>query len=62
MTSAAKPGANQIEIQATHPWVNWLIGVPRRLPAAVPAYRADAPLPPSGLLGPVMLIGVRERR
>ena len=57
-TSALKPGANQLSIKVTNAWVNRLIG--DQQPGAkkytfttVKPYRADSPLQPSGLLGPV---------
>ena len=60
ITALAKPGANSIEIRVTNLWVNRLIGDAQ--PGAKPitfttlkTYRADAPLRPSGLLGPVTL-------
>lgn len=60
ITALAKPGANSIEIRVTNLWVNRLIGDAQ--PGAKPitfttlkTYRADAPLRPSGLIGPVTL-------
>ena len=60
ITGFAKPGSNTIEIRVTNLWVNRLIGDAQ--PGAKPitfttlkTYRADAPLRPSGLLGPVTL-------
>lgn len=60
LTGAIKPGANTLEIKVTNLWVNRLIG--DRQPGAkkftftvMPAYKADAPLRPSGLLGPVTI-------
>ena len=65
---ALKPGKpNHIEIRVANLWVNRLIGDAQ--PAmqqpgaqkvtftALPTYRADAPLRPSGLIGPVTLEG-----
>jgi hypothetical protein len=60
LTGLAKPGANTLEIKVTNLWVNRLIGdaQPGAKPitfTALKPYRADAPLRPSGLLGPVSL-------
>jgi hypothetical protein len=62
VTGALKPGANQIEVKVTNLWVNRMIG--DRQPDAStkytftsPAfYKADSPLLPSGLLGPVQIL------
>jgi hypothetical protein len=64
ITSAAKAGANAIEIRVTNLWVNRMIG--DRQPGASPQYtftrpvfyKASSPLLPSGLLGPVRWIQV----
>ena len=64
ITSALKPGANEISIKVTNAWVNRLIG--DQQPGAttkytftdVKPYRANSPLLPSGLLGPVNLYSV----
>jgi (4-O-methyl)-D-glucuronate---lignin esterase len=61
-TSALKPGANTLEIKVANLWVNRLIG--DKQPGvtkpytytAVEFYRADSPLLPSGLLGPVRIV------
>lgn len=55
-----KAGRNDIEIRVTNLWVNRLIGdaQPGAKPVtwtALPTYRPDAPLRPSGLIGPVVL-------
>ncbi|HEX7873651.1 MAG TPA: glycosyl hydrolase [Sphingobium sp.] len=62
--AVVKPGRNRIEVKVANLWVNRLIG--DRQPGAskitwtaLPAYRADAPLRPSGLIGPVELLGQR---
>jgi hypothetical protein len=62
-TSALKPGANQIAIKVTNAWVNRLIGDEQ--PNAIritfadeKPYKANSPLLPSGLLGPVTLNSV----
>ncbi len=63
-TSALKPGANQVTIKVTNAWVNRLIG--DQQPDAttkytftdIKPYKADSPLLPSGLLGPVKISSV----
>ncbi len=61
ITDAAKAGPNRLEIKVTNLWVNRLVGDAQ--PGAqkiafttLPTYRADAPLRPSGLLGPVRVL------
>lgn len=62
VTEAVKQGANQVQIQVTNTWVNRLIGdaqpnaTNRITFTTMPFYKADAPLLPSGLLGPVKLV------
>jgi hypothetical protein len=64
-TEALKPGPNSLEIKVADLWVNRLIG--DKQPGvtqtftytAVEFYRADSPLLPSGLLGPVRVVGVK---
>ena len=64
VTESLKQGENSIEIKVTNLWVNRLIG--DKQPAAgekytyttMPFYRADSPLKPSGLLGPVRIISL----
>jgi hypothetical protein len=56
-----KPGANVIKIRVADLWVNRLIGdaQPGARPityTTLPTYRADAPLRPAGLIGPVTLV------
>ena len=58
---AAKRGANHLEIKVTNLWPNRLIG-DQKLPenqrvtwASVSLYKADSPLQPSGLIGPVTI-------
>jgi hypothetical protein len=64
LTDALKPGANAVEIKVTNLWVNRLIGdqqpnVTRKYTyTTMPFYRADSPLLPAGLMGPVQLIRV----
>ena len=62
ITSALKAGANTLEIKVTNLWVNRLIGdqqpdaTTKYTYTAQQFYRADSPLLPSGLLGPVQFI------
>jgi hypothetical protein len=62
VTSALKPGANTVEIRVTNLWVNRLIGdqqpdaAKKYTYTAQQFYRADSPLLPSGLLGPVRVV------
>jgi hypothetical protein len=65
-TSALQPGANQISVQVINSWVNRLIG-DQQFDATTKytfttwkTYKADSPLLPSGLIGPVAV--VRETR
>jgi hypothetical protein len=61
-TSALKPGANTLEIKVANLWVNRLIGdkqpgvTKTYTYTAVEFYKADSPLLPSGLLGPVKIV------
>jgi hypothetical protein len=62
ISGVAKPGKNMLEIRVANLWVNRLIGDAQ--PGAKPVtfttlktYTKDAPLRPSGLLGPVTLEG-----
>jgi hypothetical protein len=61
-TSALAAGANTLEIKVANLWVNRLIGDKQPGAAktftytAVEFYRADSPLLPSGLLGPVKIV------
>ena len=61
VTDALKAGPNTLEIKVINLWVNRLIG--DQQPGAkkytftvMPTYKADAPLRPSGLLGPVTIL------
>jgi (4-O-methyl)-D-glucuronate---lignin esterase len=61
IASALKRGQNQLEVRVADLWVNRLIGdaqpgANKTTWTASPAYRADAPLRPSGLIGPVQLM------
>jgi len=58
---ALKAGSNALEIKVTNVWVNRLIGdqqpgATRIAFSATQPYRADSPLLPSGLLGPVKVV------
>jgi hypothetical protein len=60
-----KSGENRLTVRVANLWVNRLIGdaQPGAKPVTFttgPTYTADAPLRPSGLIGPVTLIGVKE--
>jgi hypothetical protein len=63
-TSALEPGTNTLEIQVINLWVNRLIGdqqegvTKKYTYTAQQFYRADSPLLPSGLIGPVHVIRV----
>ncbi len=67
VTRALKPGANSVLVRVTNLWVNRMIG--DRQPGAPVQYtftrpefyKADSPLLPSGLLGPVKVVGERRR-
>jgi hypothetical protein len=67
VTSALKPGENQIEIKVTDLWVNRLIGdaqpnVTNKITyTTMPFYQANSKLLPSGLLGPVKFISVDRK-
>ena len=62
VTSTLKPGANTLEIKVINLWVNRLIGdqqpgvTKKYTYTAQQFYRADSPLLPSGLLGPVRVV------
>ena len=61
LTGALKAGANTLEVRVANVWVNRIIG--DQQPGAtkittVQSYRADSPLLPSGLLGPVRLVSL----
>jgi len=66
VSGAAKPGANQLSINVANLWINRLIGDAQKGAkkvtfTALPTYRADAPLRPSGLIGPVVLEGMNQQ-
>jgi hypothetical protein len=62
VTSALKPGANEVQVKVINAWVNRLIGdlqpdvTTKYTFAAWKSYKADSPLLPSGLIGPVALV------
>ena len=62
--AAERAGNNQIVVQVTNLWVNRLIGdqqpwaLKKYTFADFTPYKADSPLLPSGLLGPVRLLSV----
>ena len=64
--SAVRPGRNTLEVRVANLWVNRLIGdaqpgAQKITWTAVPTYKADAPLRPSGLLGPVRIISISSQ-
>jgi hypothetical protein len=67
VTSAMKPGANALEIKVVNLWVNRLIGdqqekvTKKYTYTAQQFYRADSPLLPSGLIGPVQVVRTVSR-
>jgi len=66
VTSALRPGTNEIEVKVVNAWVNRLIGdeqpgASRIAFTDVKPYKADSPLLPSGLLGPVRVVGADAR-
>ncbi len=62
VTSALKAGTNILEIKVTNLWVNRLIGdqqpnvTKKYTYTALQFYRAESPLLPSGLIGPVLIL------
>lgn len=59
-TGPLKSGKNTIEVRVVNLWVNRLIGdaqpgADKKAYTLMPFYRADSPLLPSGLIGPVSL-------
>jgi hypothetical protein len=61
-----KPGENLLQVNVKNLWVNRLIGdaqpgVTSKITfTTIPFYKADAPLLPSGLIGPVRLLEAKE--
>jgi hypothetical protein len=66
VTDALQQGDNQLEIKVTNLWVNRLIGdrqpgVKEKITFTITEpYRADTPLKPSGLMGPVKIISIKN--
>jgi hypothetical protein len=66
-TSALKPGANSLTIKVTNAWVNRLIGdeqpgvTTKYTFADIKPYKANSPLLPSGLLGPVRIYSMATK-
>lgn len=59
--NAVRTGDNRLEIKVANLWVNRLIGdaqpgAKKTTFVAIPTYKPDAPLRPSGLIGPVTLL------
>jgi alpha-L-rhamnosidase len=67
VTGALRPGSNEIRIKVTNLWVNRMIGdqqpwsLKKYAFADFTPYKADSPLLPSGLLGPVHLVSVSAK-
>jgi hypothetical protein len=65
VTAAMKPGANAVVVKVTNLWVNRLVGdqqpnvAKKYTYTSQQFYRADSPLLPSGLLGPVRVVRVQ---
>jgi hypothetical protein len=63
-SEALEPGANRLEVKVTNLWVNRLIGdqqpgITKKITYTTQAfYKADSPLLPSGLLGPVKIVSL----
>ncbi|HTS70955.1 MAG TPA: glycosyl hydrolase [Terriglobia bacterium] len=66
-TNALKPGANEVSIKVINAWVNQLIGdqqpdaTTKYTFADVKPYKANSPLLPSGLIGPVKVLSVMSQ-
>ena len=66
ISKAARPGRNRLRITVANLWVNRLIGdtqtgmTKKYAYTIIPTYRPDAPLRPSGLLGPVVIEQFRD--
>lgn len=66
INGAVKKGDNAIEVRVANLWVNRLVGdaqpdAKKVTFTSLPTYRPDAPLRPSGLIGPVRVLGVQEK-
>jgi hypothetical protein len=61
ISTVARAGENQLELDVVNPWHNRIVGdlrLPeseRRTSLALPVLKADAQLVPAGLLGPVRI-------
>lgn len=67
VTRAIHPGKNALEVRVADKWVNRLIGdaqpgAKKITYTTLPTYKADAPLQPAGLIGPVTLLAQEEGR
>jgi hypothetical protein len=68
ITKALKPGSNSLVVKVTNLWVNRLIGdqqpsVTKKITfTTMPFYQAGASLLPSGLLGPVKVLQVTNKK
>ncbi len=66
ITSVIKPGANQLVVKVTNAWVNRLIGdqqpdaTTKYTFTVVKPYKANSPLQPSGLIGPVTISSIGD--
>jgi hypothetical protein len=66
VTPYLKHGENTVEIEAVNTWVNRIIvdlNLPdnqRKVKPTYNSWKADSPLQPSGLLGPVELLGIEN--
>jgi len=63
LTGALKAGVNTLEVKVANVWVNRIIGDQQpgaTKITAVQSYRADSPLLPSGLLGPVKVVSLTK--
>jgi hypothetical protein len=67
VTDVLKAGANEVSIRVTNAWVNRLIGdqqpnaTVKYTFADIEPYKADTPLMPSGLIGPVRISSVEMK-
>ena len=67
ISAAVRPGENLLEIEVVNFWPNRLIGDAKLPPEKrltktnIRAFQADAPLMPSGLLGPVRIVEAKRR-
>jgi hypothetical protein len=67
VTNALKPGENKVAVKVTNLWVNRLVGdaqpgvTDKITYTTMPFYQANAPLLPSGLLGPVQVLSFNRK-